>query len=132
MRTWPNWQRRLIQIEQVEGSTPSVRTTLVYEVNMLRRHFVKLLALLPFALRVEPRHPGEIRCETCDVLVGTVSWPMKVDKDGHAWCVKHATHHPRHEPGKGLITEFHFGVYPEGWAAYQKACFEGNTLVTPV
>jgi hypothetical protein len=80
---------------------------------MERREAVKLLALAPLALSLKPSKPEpfELRCRDCDALVGTVSWPYRVEQEGRSYCGAHAGQ----PSGYGLITEYHIGIYPDGW-----------------
>ena len=89
-------------------------------VIMDRRIFTKLLALSPLAFLVREK-PYEFHCLTCGLYQGRVEWPMVVKKEGEVFCVDHATHHPLHTPGRGLVTDFAFGAAPGGWRAYQRA-----------
>lgn len=96
-----------------------------------RRDFTKLLALAPLALSLRPSKPEpfELRCRDCGGFVGSVSWPMKVDKEGLTLCVDHASRHPSHEPGKSLITDYHFGIYSDGWDEYRKQSIVGHEKI---
>jgi len=96
---------------------------------MDRRDFTKLLALAPlaFLFKPAPKPRYELACQDCGEHIGWVEWPTRVDKEGTTLCVAHAVRHPRHEPGKSLITEYHFGIYEDGWAEYQRQ----NLIVNP-
>lgn len=90
---------------------------------MDRRELIRLLALAPLALVFKPKQRKRYNflCRICGVYVGHADWPMRVDRVGETYCVEHAVVHPYHEPGKSLVTGYHFGVEP-GWEAYRESC----------
>jgi hypothetical protein len=89
---------------------------------MDRRHFTRLLALLPLVLLLKPRTPERFNlcCKTCGKYIGHVEPEMQVVREGRTLCAEHSgIRNEKTDDPMALIEGYH--IVPRDWGAYRDA-----------